>query len=333
MKRISFALIGIFCTLLVNGQGVKFEHFKLQDRKLGIFEIHVTANPKNEKKPLLIYIDGSGNYPLFYQTKSGSTSTTIALDIKKYANAYTIVFISKPGIPFKDKISYTESGRSFYPENDTYREMYSLDWRAGAASAAIDFLWKKTPVERKRIVVMGYSEGAQVAPKVAVMNKKVTHVVCFVGNSQNQLYDFLIEARLKVERNELKADEGQYIVDSLYRAYEKIYASPNSTNKKWYDETYLKWSSFTKVSPLENMLKLSIPILYVAGGRDNNQNIINMDYAKLEFLRQGKKNLDYKVYPNCNHYFQEKRMVDGKEVKVDRSDEVNQFAFDWLGSK
>ncbi|WP_199121150.1 dienelactone hydrolase family protein [Pedobacter sp. ASV28] len=110
-------------------------------------------------------------------------------------------------------------------------------------------------------------------------------------------------------------------------------ASPNSTNKKWYGETYLKWSSFTRISPLENMLKLSIPILYVAGGRDNNQNIINMDYAKLEFLRQGKKNLDYKVYPNCNHYFQEKGMVDGKEVNTDRSDEVNQFAFDWIGSK
>ena len=78
------------------------------------------------------------------------------------------------------------------------------------------------------------------------------------------------------------------------------------------------------------MLKLTIPILYIAGGKDNNQTILNMDYAKLEFLRKGKNNLTYKVYPNCNHYFQESFTTDvGKNIKTDKIDEVHQFALEW----
>ena len=180
---------------------------------------------------------------------------------------------------------------------------------------------------------MGYSEGSQVAPAVAVLNKKVTHIICIVGNALNQLYDFMISTRLDADRGKITAEDGQRIIDSLYNDYAKIYAQPNATNQKWYGATYLKWSSFSKTTPLENILQLNIPILYVAGGKDNNQTIIDMDYARLEFLRKGKTNLTYKVYPNSNHYFQETAIKDGQPVNVDRSDEVHDFALNWAKAK
>lgn len=308
-----------------------FEHDTLTDKHLGTVVIHVTKTNRTEKKPLLIYIDGSGNYPLFYRKSNGNYNTSVAFDIARYAKEYSIVLISKPGIPFSDSLRY-DSGGAYYPSNETYDHFYSLQWRAGAASKAIDYLIKRIPVDTKRIVVMGYSEGSQVAPYVAVLNKKVTHVVCFVGNSLNQLYDFIINARLDADRNIITAEQGQKTVDSLYTEYAKIYANPAATDKKWFGATYLKWSSFSQTTPLENMLKLNIPILYIAGAKDNNQTIIDMDYAKLEFLRKGKTNLTYKVYPNSNHGFQETTVNDGKEVRVDRSDEVNQFAIDWINA-
>jgi len=239
--------------------------------------------------------------------------------------------ISKPGIPFSDSLRY-RSGQAYYPDNDVYDHFYSLAWRAGAASKAIDYLVTKIPVDRKRVIVMGFSEGSQVAPSVAVLNKKVTHVICFAGNALNQLYDFIINARLDADRGKITAEQSPQIIDSLYTKYEKIYAHPNSTDQRWFGATYLKWSSFSYTTPLENMLMLKIPILYVAGGKDNNQTIIDMDYAKLKFLRKGKTNLTYKVYPNNNHGFQETEIKDGKEIKIDRMDEVHQFAFDWIKS-
>ncbi|AZA83621.1 hypothetical protein C1637_14755 [Chryseobacterium lactis] len=309
-----------------------FKHYTLHDSKLKSFQVHLLTSDSTAVKPLLVYLDGSGNFPIYYKTKSGKYSTSVPIDLKKYSKNYHIVLISKPSVPFKDSLQMSPSGRRFYPVSNNYTMLYSLDWRAETASKAINFFVKKLPVNKKKIVVMGYSEGSQVAPKVAVLNKKVTNIICIVGNALNHFYDFLINTRLDVIKNKISAEEGQKTIDSLYTDYEKIYADPLSTKKNWYGETYLKWSSFTRTTPLENMLKLKIPILYIAGGKDNNQTIIGMDYAKLEFLRQGKKNLTYKVYPNSNHYFQEEETKDGKTITVDRIDEVHQFAVDWLNT-
>lgn len=306
-----------------------FEHDTIVDKHLGTVIIHVTKTNIKEKKPLLIYIDGSGNYPLFYRKSNGNYNTSIALNFSKYAKDYTIVLISKPGIPFSDSLRY-QSGKPYYPSNNIYEQLYSFQWRTGAAAKAIDYLIHRIPVDTKHIIVMGYSEGSQVAPGVAILNKKVTHVVCFVGNGLNQLYDFIINARLEADRNNITAEQGQKIVDSLYNEYAKIYADPSATDRKWFGATFLKWSSFSETTPLENMLKLKIPILYIAGGKDNNQTIIDMDYVKLEFLRKEKSNLTYKVYPNSNHGFQETTTKDGKETVIDKSDEVHQFAMNWI---
>lgn len=307
-----------------------FQHYTLTKSELKDFEIHVTKSNSTAKRPLLIYLDGSGNFPIYYKNKSGRYVTSVPLDIRKYAKDYYVAIISKPGTPFKDSLSYDASGRAYYPGNESYTKLYSLDWRAETAAATIDYLLKILPVDKSKIIVMGYSEGSQVAPKVAVLNKKVTHIVCMVGNALNQLYDFILEARLKAERKEITSEESQQIVDSLYKVYEKIYQNPTSTDQFWYGATHLKWSSFSKTTPLENMLQLDIPILYIAGGKDNNQTILDMDYAKLEFLRKAKTNLTYKVYPNCNHFFQEETSVDGISKTSDRIDEVHQFAINWI---
>jgi pimeloyl-ACP methyl ester carboxylesterase len=326
-------LLLLLAPLLVHGQEATnelFQHYTLHQPRLKSFDIHVTKSDSKSKRPLLVYLDGSGNFPLYYKTKSGRYNSSVPLDVRRYAKDYYIVVISKPGIPFKDSLRYDSSGRRYYPENNTFTQLYSLDWRAEAASATIDYLIKRLPIDTRTVIVIGYSEGSQVAPRVAVLNKKVTHVICMAGNALNQLYDFLLAARLQAEQQQLSPTESQRIVDSLYTEYAKIYRSPKAVGQTWYGSTYLKWSSFSRTTPLENMLRLSIPILYIAGGRDNNQTILSMDYAKLEFLRQGKSNLTYRVYPACNHYFQEEKTVDGVTKKADRIDEVHQFALEWV---
>ena len=312
-----------------SGQKLAFDHISLNDPRLGKIDAHITRSDSGAAKPLLVYLDGSGNFPIYYRNKSGKYSTSVPLDIQRYATSYRIVLISKPGIPFSDSLRYNESGDSFYPENDHYRRLYSLDWRAGAASHVIDYLLKKMPVNRRSVIVMGFSEGSQVAPRVAVLNKHVTKVICIAGNALDQLFDFILNARLNAASGAITREKAQEIVDSLYQVYGKIYKDPGSTEKTWFGASYKKWSSFSQTTPLDNMLRLDIPILYIAGGRDANQTILGMDYAKLEFIKRGKTNLTYKVYPNCDHYFQDKQSADGSEKSIDRLDEVHQFAMDW----
>jgi pimeloyl-ACP methyl ester carboxylesterase len=306
-----------------------FKHYSFDGKALGKLDIHIAGIEPGRKKPLLLYLEGSGNYPIYYRNRNKRVSGGLAINPRMFNRDFLILVISKPGIPFFDSLRYTDSGSPYYPVNDTYRKLYSLDWRARAASAAIDYVIRNFDVDDRMVIAMGYSEGAQVAPRVAVLHKKVTQVVCFAGNALTQLYDFILNARLEAEKGIISREEAQRVVDSLYSVYEDIQNDPKSTTKTWYGATYLKWSGFNDSPPLENMLALDIPILYVAGGRDYNQTILGMDYARLEFIRRKKHNLTYKVYPDCDHYFQEQKTVDGKMQTTDRLDEVHRFAVEW----
>lgn len=334
MKLILSTIIALFGVSGVCAQSpmdTLFNHYTIQHPVLKAIDIHVTKDKSGKKKPLLVYLDGSGNFPIYYVNKAGQYSSSVPLRIRKYQKEYYIALISKPGVPFSDSIKVDPSGRRYYPETQDYYTRYSFDWRAQAASETINLLLKKLPIDTDRIIVIGYSEGSQIAPAVAVLNKNVTHVVCMVGNALNHPYDFLLDARLSVVRGERSPEEAQLVVDSLYNEYEKINRDPLSTDKFFYGSTYLKWSSFSKTTPLENMLKLNIPILYIGGGSDRNQNVMDMDYAKLEFLRKGKTNLTYKVYPYSDHFFQERNPSDGKNT--DRIDEVHLLALEWVKEK
>lgn len=224
MRKIQLIIICLLYSSSVLGQGDQnqyWEHFDLKNDSLGHILVNVTNESIHQKKPLLLYIEGSGSMPLFFKLKDGRYGSGITLDYKKYDSAYHIAVVSKPGIPFMDNLHYTESGRRFYPGNSEYTKYYSLYWRAKAASLAIDYLIQHIPIDTSLVVVMGHSEGAQVAPAVAVENPKVTHVISMMGNSLSQLYDFLIEERLKVIRGQLSAEKAQQNIDSLYSEFEK----------------------------------------------------------------------------------------------------------------
>ncbi|GGD31488.1 hypothetical protein [Flavobacterium orientale] len=308
----------------------KWKTESIYDSNLGEIKYHVYKNKINERKPLIVYLQGSTNFPLYYLNPNGTYSSSITLNVDSMSNAYHIVLISKPNTPLVDSIKIAPSGRKFYPMKEGYREKYSLDWRANSADKVINDALKKLNVDSSTIIVWGHSEGSQVAPAVAVKNKKVTQIICMMGNSLNHLYDFILMERVSALKGEKSNEKAQSNVDSLYTEYKKIYSDPQSTEKEWFGETYYKWSSFTLNSPIENMLQLDIPILYVAGGNDHHS-ILNMDYAKLEFLRKGKANLTYKVFPNCDHFFMEtKTDTSGKKEWIDHLNEVNNFALEWV---
>ncbi len=331
LTLISFLFFNLICYSQHEQITDKWKTESIQSKENGIINYHIYKNKIDKKKPLLLFIEGSGNFPLYFLNPNGKYSTSTTLNFEKLSSDFHIALISKPGTPFVDSIKISESGRKYYPINDTYKKYYSLYWRVIAGDLVINEILKKFNVDTNNVIVWGHSEGSQVAPAIAVKNSKITHVISMMGNSLNHLYDFIINERVLAEKGEITNQQAQSNIDSLFIEYEKIYKNPKSITREWFGETYYKWSSFTVTSPIENMLKLNIPILYVAGGADNNQNIINMDYARLEFLRKGKTNLTYKVFSNIDHYFLETKMdSSGKLEWIDHLDEVNQFTINWI---
>lgn len=306
--------------------------FSFESPKYGKVEFCTFISTIEKKKPLLIFIHGSGNHPTFvYHKDLKSYNRAAFLEIEKYKDKFHIIYVSKPGVPLfdtiqKDLVNFSTS----YPTNKEFTENYSLEWRAETASLIIDKAIKLLPIETSKIIVIGHSQGGQVAPKVAVLNKKVTHCVMLNCNSLNHLYDFILQERLAAQKGEKSFEESQKNIDSLFADYKKIFAEPNSKTKFFDEETYYRWVSFSDETPLENMLKLKIPIYLIAGGKDILSSVtMNTDYAQIEFLRYGKTNLTYKVYPNANHYLQDELIDNGKATLVNLKPKIFADIVEW----
>lgn len=332
MKKVNAFLLLILATICFGQTDLKqqFKTFSFEDKKLGKVEFCTFNSTIDKKKPLLLFIHGSGNLPTFHYIPSQNNySWSAFLEVQNYKDNYHVIFVNKPSVPLFDNVE-GENGNYSYPMSADFKQNYSLEWRAKAASLIINQATKILPVDESKIVVIGHSQGGQVAPKVAVLNKKVTHVVLLNSNSLNHLYDFVLQERLASFKGEQSFEETQKNIDSLFFDYKKIFDDPKSVTKNWNDETYLRWASFSDETPLENMLKLEIPIYVIAGGKDLwGSFIMNTDYVQIEFLRLNKTNLTYMVYPNANHFLQDEITENGQTNYINIKPKIFKDIDEW----
>lgn len=194
----------------------KFQIFSFEDSKLGKIEYCTFKSSIEKRKPILLFIHGSGNLPTFqFRNDLKNYSWSAFVEVQKYKDDYHIIFVNKPGIPLFDTIKVRKNNELEYPMNNEFKENFSLDWRAESASKIINNAIKRLPIDKSKILVIGHSQGGQVAPKVAVLNKKVTHVVLLNSNSLNHLYDFVLQERLSAFKGETTFEQSQKIL-TLY---------------------------------------------------------------------------------------------------------------------
>jgi predicted esterase len=341
LNLLSLAFFTTFCfgqtMVSVPEMCLTFKHFKVRDKELGDVNFYLKTDGVTSPKPLLVFLDGSGNSPLFrYVRDKNSTMIlqSVSAPILDNLNQYSLLLISKPSVAFADTVSVNDlstiKASQLETSNPAYDARLSLDWRVNAANLAINEVAKNRGIPFSQIVVMGYSEGARVAPKVALVNKKVTKVVCLVSGGLNQFYDFIIEERIKADKGEISHEQSQKDIDSLYKKIEEIYNDPYNTKKYWEGHTYLRWSSFCAASPIEDMLKLNIPIYIAKGTNDHNSQVLSYDYVNLEFLRLRKSNLTYVNYPGADHGFNRTIIVKGTKKGINEIDKVFASIFSWM---
>ncbi|MBK9271476.1 MAG: hypothetical protein IPM48_07750 [Saprospiraceae bacterium] len=308
-----------------------FEKLSLHHKKWG--EINYYHFTKGEKKikPVLLYLDGSGAYPMFQMMERG-TGSTIPFDYKKLAEEYHLLFISKPGIPFADSVSRDpESNHPLYPTPDEYTRRLSLDWRVNAADLVLKDALKKWKVDKRKIAILGFSEGFQVGSKLISVNKSITHAILMVGNGFTQFFDFIIQNRMDALNGVISEEDARRNIDSLHQVFADIKNDPLNTEKSWYGHSYLRWSSFCSEEPIESLLRTNIPVYFVSCTKDQNTSPLGLDYIYLRSVLDGKKNLKYIHYP-YDHGFNE-FITDGQanvlSVKNHMSEAMEE-AFTWL---
>ncbi len=145
-----------------------------------------------------------------------------------------------------------------------------------------------TPTPRN-VVLVGVSEGAIPAVKLAASLPAITHLAIMGsgGYSMRKSLDTL------KQRGAISPDIGS--------GWKKIAADPRSIEKNWYGNRYRWWSDVMDIDPLPDFLKLNIPVLVGIGENDESVPVESARFLETIFTKEGKRNLTVKVYPGADH--------------------------------
>lgn len=308
-----------------------FKSFSISNDSLGKIDYHISLEGIEQQKPVLLYLDGSGPFPLFQYMEKGGFGSSVPFDVKVFSKSFHVILISKPGVPFIDSVKKdVANGMPVYIPGEEYNKRLSLQWRTAAADLVLKEAVSKINIDKNKVVILGISEGFQVGAQLLSVNKQVTHAILVVGNGLNQLFDFIIFNRLQAAEGLISAEEAQNNIDSLYAQYKEMYSEPTATHKEWYGHSYLRWVDFSNSIPMQHLLQTNIPVLIIAASQDRNTTVLSTDYLYLESLRNGKQNIHYKVYP-YNHMMQEViKDSSGKTIVKRHMKDVLEQSIQWL---
>jgi pimeloyl-ACP methyl ester carboxylesterase len=345
MKTIKTLHIILLCCLIqgIAAQGVLPEDwglnaYQINDPELGEINYYVTQKGIEQDKPVLFMVSGVRGLPVMLVISSGDQSTQLGSippdQIFSFADDYHVVFISKAGTPFSDTSVVDEinpmKNLEEYQPSEEYIQKCGMEWEIAASIKVIAKLSKQLSNSQNKVIALGISEGGQLIPKLAHECSHITHLVGLSTSGLNQFYSSIINRRMDANAGRITHQEAQEAIDDLFEVYKKVYADPESTEKWYYGHPYKRWGSFCSDIPLDHLVELDIPILYVKGTADRNSSVLHSDYIMLEFIRLGKTNLTYKTFPGVDHWLNETVLKDGKRDHISRRKEVFDSIADWV---
>ena len=299
--------------LYIHAQCEKINMFKYFTFVNNNDTINYHAYAKGEvssKENILLFIHGSSSKPFYSFFKEKGIQyrgSTMPFDLKEIPDDYAFFIVSKKYIPF-----CVDSKKEFKAP-EVYHKTMTLKHRAYQIDKVIKDILRNYIQKPKRIVVIGHSEGSDVVAKVGSINKEITHVGFWSGSGNSQWYDFPLFIRKDVLNGKLTEEEGLKQMDSLFVKYKEIIKNKASIHKKWYGHPYKRWYYFSE-PPIENLLQINVPLYVAMGAKDSSVPVESTYLIPVEFIRNEKENLTFKVYPNLDHSFNEK-LPNGKKKR------------------
>lgn len=262
-----------------------------------------TTKPKH----LVVHIQGTDPFPLFFYRKQESTFTLTKIfsdDYKTLGSDYTYAIIAKPGLSGifnRDDFSVPEE----YHENN-YRE-----YRVNQIDLAIEDIKENHLAKAGKIIVYGHSEGAQLGAALARVNKSITHLGFWSGNVLNNFYEFALFERIEVLKGHQTDSTAHAHIMGLITWYQEILKDPLSTEVDQWGYTNRRWSSYQE-APINDLLKIDIPVYAVFATEDESTPIETAYLLPIQFMQHEKDNLTFEICMNCDHSYRE--VKDGNTI-------------------
>jgi dienelactone hydrolase len=275
-----------------------------------------------KKKPVFFFCQRSLPQPLIKYDEAGLYGV-FPFKTDSLEKDFHLVIVSKPGIPLVANTKTLQPNMSYFdPQTGQAPNVYSdrnyLDYYVNRNIELIDFLEKQSFVDIRKLVVAGHSEGSTIAAKMALLSKKITHLIYACGNPMGRIMTMISKSR-----------QYENPADTLSRTEnEFMYWQEVVRNSASLDNTYGDTPKATydfSIPPIQYLQQLTIPVLVCYGTRDYSA-LFN-DYLRVEMMRSGKTNFSFNAYVGLEHNFFE--LTHDGQVNYERPN-WDLVARDWL---
>lgn len=288
---------------IINNQSTSFEILDKNEKiEFIVFDTELT-----EKKPVLLWCQGSLPYPIYVNSKEegiwliGGGITNF--DISNIVKNYHIVIISMPKTPLvADEKEINESYWYFGNSNDKniptteFQKADYLENYVNRGLKVLKFLKKQNWVDNSKLIVAGHSQGSKVATKIAIENKNVSKLGLFSANPFGRIDQNIRSYRKDAEQKLISWKEADKKIEEEYQTF-KDANNPKILKEK---PELLAWKSFS-IPLIDDWINFNKPI-YLAYGTNDTASDLN-DIVPLYFIREHKNHLTLKRYLNLEHNF------------------------------
>lgn len=314
--RIFLGIIFLLAGLSAFGltvEGTSFNEYKIHDKN-GRNTVYYLSQSENKGAPLLLMIQGSGCSRIFNRDPNGVYSTIFNLTNIAFEKKFSVLAVEKPFSGLK----LDATGNNV--ESDCTKELhqdFTVESWVNTLNLSLKDALAKLKEKPSHILIFGFSEGAGIASKLAVVNTSITHVILTGGSGTTQMYDFIAFAYANC------FDRSQCI-DQEYSKLAEINKDPQSYTKFAWGHPHKRWSSFFRLDPAKNLLNAKAKVYLVFGTSDQATPALSQEIIAAKLSSAG-KDITVRRIPGANHMLQSTNFQN-----LDDLDKEYRLAFEWF---
>jgi pimeloyl-ACP methyl ester carboxylesterase len=267
-----------------------------------------------QRAPLVLLIQGSGCVPNFMGVGTPELNSTIP-GWMYLANQgrYAVMAVDKPYQ--SDEPQQGPYGSAIGCAGE-FNQHFSYETWLATLKRAVRHALARPDVDARRVLVIGVSEGAQMAASLAQELPEIQNVALVSGGGPTQLFDFAAG----IYRADGSDEDKLKRLQELDAAFSAIRADPASTSKFFMGHPYLRWSSFLAQSMTEQLAHSRARVYIASGMQDASVPILSAEVLYAQLRVQG-RDVSFRRIPRVGHSL----VADDKPVEEKRKDQRSEY--------
>lgn len=254
-----------------------------------------------QKAPLVLMIQGSGCVPNFMGLGTSEVKATVpGWMLLAKQGRYALMAVDKP---YQSDAPQQGPFGSAIGCGDGFIQNFSHDTWLATLKRALRHALLRPEVDARRVLVIGVSEGAQMAASLSRDVADVRNVALLGGGGPTQLFDFAAGIHGGTDSDEDKLKRLQ----DLDAAFSAIQADPGSTSKFFMGHPYLRWSSFMAHSETEALAQSRARVYLANGMQDGSVPILSAEMLYAALRVQG-RDVSFRRIPRAGHSLVEDKL-------------------------